>query len=218
MGLFFKSKQERARDERRDRRRAFRQAENAIDEVKECIAVLEKKASAQWSDARQALAEGRQAAANRALIGYRATQVIMVRLEQKRWVFEQHVEKLRAAGSDADFAAALAAVNKIMAIAPEKVADAFGDSTDILAEQNDADREWNKLYEKEMAGAGEALQDHIPSLEELARQLDAEASRKVGAQTDDKTAAATPQPDLTERLASGRQRVAAILKDDEKTP
>ena len=217
MGMFFKSKQERAREERRDRRRAFRQAENAIDEVKERIATLDKKASAQWADARQALAEGRQAAANRALIGYRATQVIMVRLEQKRWVFEQHVEKLRAAGSDADFAAALAAVNKIMAIDPEKITDAFDDSAELLSEQSDADREWNKLYEKEMAGAGEALNDHIPSLEELAKQLDAEASSGIGAKTDDKTPAA-PQADLAERLASGRQRVEAILKNSEKTP
>ena len=47
MGMFFKSKQEREREERRDRRRAFRQAENAIDDVKERIATLDKKASAQ---------------------------------------------------------------------------------------------------------------------------------------------------------------------------
>jgi cell fate (sporulation/competence/biofilm development) regulator YmcA (YheA/YmcA/DUF963 family) len=219
MGMLFKSKRERERDDRRDRRRAFRQAENAADDVKDRIKQLEKKSKEQWEGARQALAEGRKAAANRLLVGYRAAQVIMVRLEQKRWVFEQHIEKLHAAESDSEFAKALEGVNRIMNIDPEKVLDAFDGSADLLAEQSEADREWNKLYEKEMEGAGEALEDHIPSLDELAAQLDAEAgagiARKAPEKAPDKVSAQS-EPDIATRIASGRARVDAILRDGEK--
>lgn len=217
MGMLFKSSREREKDQRRERRRAFRQAENAVANVQDRINELDKKAKKQWEDARKALAEGQKAAANRLLVGYRAAQVIMVRLEQKKWVFEQYTEKLRAAGSDSEFAAALAAINKIMAIDPDKIVDAFDDSGDILAEQSDADREWNKLYEKEMAGAGEGLQDHIPSLDELAAQLDAEAADAVPAKAAAaKIADANNTPDLADRISNAKQRVDKILRDGDK--
>ena len=211
MGMLFKSKREREKDQRRERRHAFRKAENAIENVQDRIKTLEKKSKEQWDKARQELTEGHKAAANRLLVGYRAAQVIMVKLEQKRWVFEQYIEKLHAAGSDAEFAAALAAVNKIMAIDPDKILDAFDDSTDLLAEQSDADSQWNKLYEKEMEGAGENLQDHIPSLDELSAQLDREAGNKISEKS------AQSNPELAERINNGRQRVEKILKDSEKT-
>jgi len=215
MSILFKSKREREKDQRRERRHAFRQAENAVDNVQDRIKILEKKSKEQWDKARQSLAEGHAAAANRLLVGYRAAQVIMVRLEQKRWVFEQYIEKLHAAGSDAEFAAAMEAVNKIMAIDPDKIIDAFDDSTDLLAEQNTADSQWNKLYEKEMAGAGESLQDHIPSIDELSAQLEREAGSNIAAESPEKT---TPQnnANLSERISNGRQRVDKILKDSER--
>ena len=223
MGMLFKSSREREKDQRRERRHAFRQAENAIANVQDRVNELDKKAKKQWDDARKALASGQKAAANRLLVGYRAAQVIMVRLEQKKWVFEQYTEKLRAAGSDAEFAAALAAINKIMAIDPDKVVDAFDDSSDILADQSDADREWNKLYEKEMTGAGESLQDHIPSLDELAAQLDAEASDTVPAtatatKNTDANAPNANAPDLANRITNAKQRVDKILRDGDKNP
>ena len=208
MSILFKSKREREKEQRRERRHAFRRAENAVDNVQERIKTLEKKSKEQWDKARQSLAEGQKAAANRLLVGYRAAQVIMVQLEQKRWVFEQYIEKLHAAGSDAEFATALAAVNKIMDIDPDKIVDAFDDSTDLLAEQSDADNQWSKLYEKEMAGAGEGLQDHIPSLDELAAQLDREAGGTISSETTQKDAG------LSERISNGRQRVDNILKDN----
>ena len=209
MSMLFKSKKEREREERRERRRAFRKAENAVDEVKERIREMEQKSKRQWEDARKALTEGRKAAANRLLTSYRAAQVLMVRLEQKRWVFEQHIEKLRAAETDAEFATALNRINEIMNVDPDKVLEAFDDSAEILAEQSEADRAWNKLYEKEMEGAGEELQDHIPSLGELSAQLEAEAGAAVTP-----AAGETGKTPLQDRIAAGRQRVKEILEDE----
>ena len=214
MGLLFKSKKERERDDRRERRRAFRKAENAVDDVQDRIKQMEKRAKAQWGEARQALAEGRKAASSRLLTSYRGAQVLMVKLEQKRWVFEQHIEKLRAAESDTEFANALAKINQIMEIDPDKVIDTFDDSAELLSEQGDADRAWSKLYEKEMEGAGEDLQDHIPSMEELSAQLEGEAGAGTGALGEG--AAVEASGGLGERIASGRERVDSILKDSDE--
>jgi len=212
MGMLFKSKKERERDDRRERRRAFRKAENAVDEVQSRIKQMDKKAKTQWDGAREALAEGRKATSSRLLTSYRAAQVLMVKLEQKRWVFEQHIEKLRAAESDTEFAGALAKINDIMQIDPDKVIDTFDDSAELLSEQGDADRAWNKLYEKEMEGAGDDLQDHIPSMDDLAAQLEAEAGAGVAGEAP----AAQASGALGERIASGRKRVDSILKAGDK--
>ena len=140
--LFFKTKRERERQIRKDRRRAFRQAENAVLEVKDRAKRMEKDADADWQKAREALKEGKQAAAQRALTSYRAAQVLMTKLEQKRWVFEQYLMKMETAGTDAEFASALAAVNKVVDINPEMVEDVFDTAGELLGEQQDADRFW----------------------------------------------------------------------------
>ena len=209
MGMLFKSKREREKQARKERRRAFRQAENAVDDVKDRIRQLGKEAQKQWDDARDALKAGQQAAANRLLTSYRAAQVLMTKLEQKRWVFEQYLAKMQAAQSDNEFAEALGAVNKVVNIDPERVEDVFDASQDILGEQLDADRFWNKLYEKEMDGATGALEDHIPSVDELSEQLQAEA----GADVSSTGAAEKAGNELDDRIGAGRDRVKKLLAE-----
>lgn len=206
MSILFKSKQEREKESRKEKRQAFRKAENAIDDVKERIKDLQRGAKKQWEQAREALKGGQKAAASRQLTSYRAAQVLMTKLEQKRWVFEQYVAKMQVASSDAEFATALDALNKVTAIDPDKVSDVFAESQDLLGEQLDADRFWNKLYEKEMDGAGAALEDYIPSLEELSGQLEAEAAAEIGGSAPAKAAGC-----LAAGIESGRSKVNDLL-------
>lgn len=206
MANLFKSKKQREKDQHKDRRRAFRQAEKSIDDVKDRIRQLDKTAKKQWTEAREALKAGQKAAANRQLNSYRAAQVLMTKLEQKRWVFEQYITKMEVASSDAEFANALAAVNKVTMIDPERVADVFEESQDLLGEQMDSDRFWGKLYEKEMDGAGAALEDYIPSLDELSTQLEAEAAAEVGG-----GAVAEAGGKVDQSIAAGRSRVEELL-------
>jgi len=206
MSILFKSKREREKESRKEKRQAFRKADNALDDVKERIKDLERGAKKQWEDARAALQGGQKASASRQLTSYRAAQVLMTKLEQKRWVFEQYVAKMHAASSDAEFATALDCLNKVTVIDPEKVSDVFAESQDLLGEQLDADRFWNKLYEKEMDGAGAALEDYIPSLEELSGQLEAEAAAEIGASAPAKAAG-----QLVQCIESGRAKVKDLL-------
>ena len=177
--LFFRSKKEKERAERREKRHALRRAESAIDEVVERIKRMEKDAEAEWERAREAAKEGKQAAAQRALTSYRSAQVLITKLEQKKWVFKQVLMKLETAGTDAEFANALAAVNKVTNINVEMVEDVFDEAGDLLAEAGDTDKFWSQMYGKEVEGSKEALKDHIPSMEDLEKTLQEEVAGKI---------------------------------------
>lgn len=177
--LFFKTGKEKVRAERREKRHALRRAEGAIDEVIERIKRMEKDAEAEWERAREAAKEGKQAAAQRALTSYRSAQVLITKLEQKKWVFKQVLMKLETAGTDSEFAKALAAVNKVTNINVEMVEDVFDEAGDLLAEAGDTDKFWSQMYGKEVEGSKEALKDHIPSMEDLEKTLQEEVAGKI---------------------------------------
>jgi len=207
MGFLFKSNREREKEVRKERRRAFRQAENAVDSVKEQIHGMGKDADKQWAEAREALAAGEKAKAQRLLTSYRAAQVLMTKLEQKRWVFAQYMMKMEAAQTDTEFANALEKINLVTKVDPERVADVFAESQDLLGEQLDADKFWNRLYEKETAGAGSACEDYIPSMAELSQQLEAEAGQGAA----DTAGASRVAGELDQRIEAGRERVNDLL-------
>ena len=177
--LFFKTKKEREREERRERRHALRRAESTVDEVDERIKRREKDAEAEWARAKAAAAEGRQAAAQRALTSYRAAQVMVTKLEQKKWVFKQVLMKLETAGTDAEFAKALGMMNKVTDINVDLVEDVFDEAGDLLAEAGDTDKFWSQMYGREVEGSTGALKDHIPSMEELEKTLQEEVAGKI---------------------------------------
>ncbi len=182
--LFFKTGKEKEREERREKRHALRKAEGAVDEVCERIKKMEKDAEAEWSRAKEATKEGKQAAAQRALTSYRSAQVLITKLEQKKWVFKQVLMKLETAGTDAEFAKALAAVNKVTDINVEMVEDVFDEAGDLLAEAGDADKFWAQMYGKEVEGSKDALQDHVPSMEDLEKTLQEEVAGKIRSDVD----------------------------------
>ena len=177
--LFFKTQKERERADRREKRHALRRAEGTIDEVAERIKRMEKDADAEWERAREATKEGKQAAAQRALTSYRAAQVLITKLEQKKWVFKQVLMKLETAGTDAEFAKALGMVNKVTNINVDMVEDVFDEAGDLLAEAGDTDKFWAQMYGKEVEGSKGALQDHIPSMEDLEKTLQEEVAGMI---------------------------------------
>ncbi len=202
----FKSKKQRERDERKERRQSFRQAENTVEDVKDRVKQMDKDGKKLWEQAREAMKSGQKSVANRLLISYRAQQVLMGKLEQKRWVFEQYLTKLQAASSDQQFADALAGINKVTNIDPERVADVFEEAQDLLGEQVDSDRFWERMYTKETEGASAAMEDHIPSMDELTKQLSEEAAVEVGGGTSERVGS-----EVDSRIQAGQDRVKKLL-------
>jgi len=210
MGKLFKSKKQRKREARREHRRAFREAENRVEDVKDRIKQMQREADKQWEEARGAMKAGQKATAQRLLKSYRGAQVLMAKLEQKRWVFEQYLTKMQVAGTDQEFAGALEMINKVVEINPERVEDVFDEASDILGEQVDSDRFWSRLYDREMDGAEGQLEDHIPDMGDLEKQLSDEAAVEVGG-----SAAERIGGTLDEREESGKERIKNLLDKKE---
>jgi len=85
------------------------------------------------------------------------------------------------------------------------VEDVFDAAQETLGEQQDAERFWSSLYDREMEGAEGALEDHIPSMEELEASLVDDASDGVGLKADQVSG------DLDERIGAGQERVKNLL-------
>ncbi len=176
IGDLFKSKQEREREANRKRRKAFREAEGSVDAVKDRVKKLKAERDKAWTDARAYLKDGQKAAAQRSLQSVRANEVMMSKLDMKRWVFEQLLTKLEMAKTDQEFTNALGAINTVVKIDPDAVADVLGEVEEKLSEQVDTDKIWEKMNEKEMEGASTGMADRVPSLDQMLQDLEDEVA------------------------------------------
>ena len=215
IGDLFKSKPERERETRGRRRKAFREAENAVDAVKDRVKKLKGERDKAWSEARGYLKDGQKAASQRCLQTVRASEVLMAKLETKKWVFEQLLTKLEMAKTDQEFTGALGALNTVVRIDPEAVADVLEEVQDKLGEQVDTDKIWEKMHEKEMEGAGSQMTDSVPSLDQMFKDLEGEAAAEIGEEhpASGKVISAK-DGGLKEEISEGRRRLKDLLEGE----
>lgn len=211
----FKSKKEREREEAKVRRKAFREAESSVDNVKERISKLKAERDKSWTEARNYLKEGQKSAAQRGLQACRANEMLISKLEMKRWVFEQLLNKLELAKTDQDFTKALGAINTVVQIDPEQVGDVMDEIQDKIGEQVDTDKVWEKVYGKEMEGVETQMTDVVMSVEDMEKQLQDEVAAELGdtgrvqnkEQNDE-------QSELSQQIGEGRKRLKDLLGED----
>jgi hypothetical protein len=141
---------------------------------------------------------------------------MMSKLEMKRWVFEQLLTKLELAKTDQEFAGALAAINTVVHIDPEQVADVLGEVEDKLGDQVDTDKIWEKMYGKEMEGVKDAQSDTIPSIDEMQKQLEDEVAADLGSEKPSRARAKASEgePSVKEEIGDARQRLKKLLEED----
>ncbi|OQB42915.1 MAG: hypothetical protein BWY09_00348 [Candidatus Hydrogenedentes bacterium ADurb.Bin179] len=215
LGDLFKSNKERERDLAKKRRKAFREAENSVDAVKDRIKKMKMERDKSWNEARRYLKDGQKSAAQRSLQSVRASEVLMGKLEMKRWVFEQILTKMELAKTDNDFTQALNAINVVINIDPESVADVLGEVEEKLGEQLDTDKIWEKMYGKEMEGAETQLSDVVPSMEDMEKQLEDEVAADLsGARPIRETEDGEVMPSLKQQIGEGRKRLKDLLEGD----
>ena len=213
LGDLFKSHKERDKELAKKRRKAFRDAENAVDTVKDRVRKLKAERDKAWKEARQYLKDGQKSAAQRGLQSVRANEMMMDQLEKKRWVFEQLLTKLELSKTDQDFTVALKAINTVIEIDPEVVADVLGEVQDKLGEQVDIDKIWNKEYDKEMAGVENKMTDTIPTVEDMMKDLEDEVVADVRGNKVTGTESSGGSK-LSEEIGEGRRKRNDLLEED----
>lgn len=212
LGDLFKSKAEREKEMKKKRRKAFREAENAVDTVKERVASLKKERDKSWTEAREYLKAGQRGAAQRSLQSVRANELMVDQLEKKRWVFDQLLTRIEMSKTDQEFSQALAAIDAVVNIEPEAVADVLDEIHDKLGEQLDVDKVWNKQFDREMAGV-EKASDRVPSVADMMKNLEDEVVADVrGSKVVESEASDGSR--INEEIGEGREKLKKLLGDD----
>lgn len=178
MGIsdLFKSDKEREKEKAKARRKAFREAENALDSVKERGKKLQAERDRHWLQARDYLKAGQKGAAQRSLQSVRGNELLLHKLQQKEWVFQQLLTKLDLAKTDQEFANSMKAVTAVVHIDPEQVDDVLAEVDDKLSEQGATDKIWERAHAKEMEGVEGAMTDSVPTLDDLMSDLQDEVA------------------------------------------
>ncbi|MGC9261356.1 MAG: hypothetical protein ACP5I8_14920 [Phycisphaerae bacterium] len=145
------------------------------------------------------------------------------KLEMKRWVFEQLLTRLELSKTDQEFTSALNAINTVVTIDPEAVADVLGEVEDKLGDQVDVDKVWEKMHGKEMAGVENQAADTLPTMADMEKQLEDEAAaelehgRRPATETTDPGSNPAPslaQDDIKARIGEGKRRLKELMEDD----
>jgi len=212
IGDLFKSKAEREKEMRKKRRKAFREAENAVDAVQERVDSLKTERDKSWTEARAYLKAGKKGAAQRCLQSVRANELMIDQLEKKRWVFDQLLTRLEMSKTDQEFSQSLGAIDAVVNIDPETVADVLEEVQDKLGEQLDVDKVWNKMFDREMAGV-EKASDMVPSIEDMMQDLEDEVVADVrGGKVIEPEAAGGSL--VSQEISEGRDRLKKLLEND----
>jgi hypothetical protein len=175
----FKSKRQRERERQREVRKAKMRAEDAAAEIGQRIRQMEKECKKDWESALVGKQAGDKYMVDRALRGYRARRLLMTKMDQKRWVFEQYVQNIAAMQVDGDFASALAGLVALVEIDPEQIEDVFETAREKLNESKETAQIWDREFWREMGSAENDLEETVPTLESLEKQLDAAAAGAV---------------------------------------
>lgn len=209
LGDIFKSEKQRKKEERMRRRKALREAEGAVDKIKDRIDGMKKERDASWAEARDYLKAGQKEAAQRCLQSVRGHELLMSQLEKKHWVSRQLIVRMETAGIDQEIASSFAVLNKVLDIDPEKLSETLDDVREALGEQDDIEKMWDRMYEKDMAGI-DRVSDSIPSIEEMMKNLEDEATAEVGSYR----VADGDAEDISGKIGEGREKLNKLLEKD----
>ena len=180
----FKTKQEREKEVRRRQRRAFTKAEDAVDTVNSAINELTKDKLKAWENAKKSAAIGQKAAAMLSLQKYRALEVQIYQLEKRKWVFQNYLTRLKMLDVNNVFAEAMEAINQVVTVDVDAIADAMENIDDKLLDAAELDRMWEKNFEKNLNGMSVKETDIIPDVDSLFNSLQGEVALDIGGAKD----------------------------------
>jgi len=206
----FKTDKQRARDEAKRRRKAFRDADKALESVTESSRNLQAERDGHWNRAKDLLAGGQKTAATRCVHSVQRIELLLQKLQQKEWVSRTYLTKLRMARSDQDFASALRGITAVMDIDPEAVEDVFVEVQEKLGDQDELDKIWEGEHRRELEDIKGSLSDSIPSVESMLSDLEDEVRDGLNAPNESGAAAEGRKADA-DAIANLQARARKIM-------
>ncbi|MBE6356390.1 MAG: hypothetical protein E7058_04670 [Lentisphaerae bacterium] len=196
------------RQEERERRRALNEAKRLADSTSSQIEKLGQERDNAWEEAKAYLARGQKAAAQRLIQTVRAKDAQIQKMEKKTWVFKEYLGTLEMAETDKMLAESLNVLNHAMNIDPDKIAATVDRTEDLIADQTDVESVWTEKYNDSMGTL--ALNDAIPSVEQMMGDLEAEVSGDIAPMSQIKVA---DDAGVQTEIDSRRSQLSAMLAD-----
>ena len=207
----FKSEDERKREERQKRRRAFRDAEKLVDKLSVTSETLKKERDKAWKDAREQLAGGNKFAAKSSLKEAHQCEVLAAKTQTKKFVCRTMLLELDNAQTDKDFQLVFGNLAKVLDIDPDQTEDVMDSVQEKLSDSRDGQKLWDKIAQKQ-GEEEQAIGLDIPSLEDMEKQLNEEVAASIGGKAG--RAEKETESDLKDRIGAGRQRLKNLMEKD----
>lgn len=151
MGIFdiFRSPSEIERRKRHAQRHHERSVERVIARIARRIKMQEKERASLWAKAKDCLVAGKKADARRLLERYKALDVMIIRLERQRTLWQARLNAFSSAGDASEATEALAQFGKLLDVDPEKIVDALEKIDDVSGEIGDIDAVLDREYKRD---------------------------------------------------------------------
>ena len=196
------------RQDERKRRRALAEAKRLADSTNSQIEKLGQERDKAWEEAKAYLARGQKSSAQRLIQTVRSKDAQIQKLEKKTWVFKEYLGTLEMAETDKMLAESLNVLNHAMNIDPDKIAATVDRTEDLIADQTDVESVWTEKYNDSMGTL--ALNDAIPSVEQMMGDLEAEVSGDIAPMSQIKVA---DDAGVQTEIDSRRSQLSAMLAD-----
>ena len=115
---------------------------------------------------------------------FRAIEVQIYQLEKRKWVFQNYLTRLKMLDVNNVFADAMEAINQVVTVDVDAIADAMENIDEKLLDGAELDRMWEKNFEKNINGMSVKETDIIPDVDTLFNSLQGEVALDIGGAKD----------------------------------
>jgi len=206
----FKSRKQREREERLQRRRRLRETERAVENCRQQAEDLKKESARHWDEARTHLKSGRRDACERALRSYRSTEMLVGQLEKKYWVGRQMLLKIQSMDLDKQMADSLGALIRVMQVDPAELETTLDDVRSVLDTQEEMEGIWDVMDGETSRAMDRQSTEQLPGIDDLMSQLEEEVV------VDTVGNGGMDEARLREQIGEGRERLRKLMQESKK--
>lgn len=217
----FPSKDDRAREAKRAKRREVRQSnrkvQKALRELTDKVKKIRAKKDADWAKAKEYLRSGQKAQAENLIRSCRAKDLLASKLEKKADFWENRHTKMEASQTDFEMAAAMKDLAVLNNVDPDRIEDSMLAMDEMFDDQTDVDDIVDREHEKDMEDVSIQETDVVPSIEDMVSELESEVAVEIASDSiaQPEGEAETVEGTTQEKIGSLRDRLKQVLEEDE---
>lgn len=199
-------------DQRRKLTAAKLKATRAIEGCQLSVKKLEETNAKTWANARRLMKEGKRSLAAFELKKFRTLELMLEQFNKKIWIMEFYLIRLDCSQTDALFSEALGDVTNLTTVDLNTTQEVLDKTQELIDQQNDVERLWNDCCNGVLSAGANQASETTSGIDELMKQLEAEAACEVGGAASVSESAAQ----CSDEIAAGRASLEELVAKSEK--